>query len=110
MITIICGVARSGSRPMLFLPGDPKRGYGVGLPKGEVGITANGRHYTASIAKIACNVVRDRDGANVLPELLIGWFGAEAGAPGRPKCRVQFRQTKKAWVLETITRAATEVA
>ena len=104
-MTIICSVARSGKRPILFLPRHKNGEYGFGLPKGDVAIVANGRPLTASIAKIACNVVRDDDGKNVLPEILFGWFGQDAGAAGTPKMRVQFRLATERWILEPITPA-----
>jgi hypothetical protein len=47
-------------------------------------VIANGEEFTANFVKIALNVVR-RPGPrqNVLPELLRGWFGADAALPGR---------------------------
>lgn len=105
-MTIICSVARSGKRPILFLPQHKSGVYGFGLPRGDLAIVANGRALTASIVKIACNVVRDGAGKNVLPDILFGWFGQDAGAPKTPKCRVQFRLANGGWILEPVTPAA----
>jgi hypothetical protein len=105
MDPIVCSVAQnSGKNPILFLPRHKSGTYGVGLPKGDLSVRANGAPYTASVMKIAINVMRDAGGANILPQVLRAWFGSDAGAPGK-RARVQFRLDGRQWVLEPVTPA-----
>ena len=77
---IVCSVKQSNGRPMIFLPEGPKREE---LPSGAANLTVDGTVYEADFVKIALNVVRiPGTEANVLPELLRGWFGPDAGQPG----------------------------
>jgi hypothetical protein len=97
---IICSVARSGPKPILFLPRNGAV-YGAGLPKGETEMrleSAAGRVVVAMVAKIAINVVKN-GGGNILPEILKGWFGEEAGAPGTTKHRVVITRVGGHWVM-----------
>ncbi len=54
-----------------------------GLPWDTVNLTINDEEYEADFRKVAVNVVR-RPGSsdNVLPKILRGWFGDQAGASG----------------------------
>ena len=110
---VICNVARNASKkPILFLPGNAKNGYGTGLPKGDVAMLCNGKVYSASVAKIAINVVRDvATGKNALPAILTGWFGESAGAPGN-KGRVVVRPNPNGagFIMEPVTPAAEQAA
>jgi hypothetical protein len=74
-------VLHAGGRPILKLP-DRKKIPGV--PSGWVAVIANDRPQVANFAKEFVNVVRtDRESeANVLAELIHGWFGPDAGRPG----------------------------
>jgi hypothetical protein len=85
---IVCSVSRNSSgNPILFLPSS-----GGGLPKGPLDVVVNGRPMQAVIAKIAVNVVRAPGGStNELADILRGWFGEEAGTPGRGE-RVRFHK------------------
>ena len=76
----VCKVSHVADQPMLFLP---DREEHSDLPLGWTPMVAEGNLYEANFVKVALNVVR-REGneANVLPELLRGWFGADAGRPG----------------------------
>lgn len=110
MNPIICSVARAGARPILFLPRGKAAGtWGDALPKGDVPVRVDGRTVTASVAKIAVNVMRDDTGANVLPAILKAWFGESAGMPGH-RARVQFRKAGGHWVMEPVTPAETRAA
>ena len=72
-------VSQTNGRPIIWL----NRERNPGLPEGEVDLLVEARSYRAAFVKIALNVIRDPEtGENRLPEILRGWFGAEAGAPG----------------------------
>ena len=104
-VSIICSVARSGARPILFLPGNPKAGYGVGLPKGEVEVRLeNGPdRVVLTVAKVAINVARDIGGGpNVLPVILTNWFGLEVGAPKTARCKVRISQAGRGWIMAPV--------
>ena len=88
---IICRVARAGDRPILFLMTPRERM--AGIPEGWVEVTADDKPYQAKFAKIAVNVLQERDGeVNRLPELLKQWFGEGAGLPGSDQAVVFVRQ------------------
>jgi Helicase conserved C-terminal domain/Type III restriction enzyme, res subunit len=54
-----------------------------GLPEGEADILIDGQPYVGLFRSIAVNVVRKPDSpANLLPAVLRGWFGDDAGEPG----------------------------
>lgn len=66
---------------MLFLPDREKT---PGLPEGWRDIWVEGEHFQANFVKVALNVVTRRGSKeNVLPEILRGFFGPQAGQPGR---------------------------
>jgi len=94
---VVCSVSRNSSgNPILFLPSTS----GGSLPKGPLDILVDGRPMEAVIAKIAVNVVRrPGDSKNELPDILRGWFGKEAGTPGRGD-RVRFRREVDTIVME----------
>ena len=78
----VCKVSRhgSGGRPMLFLPG---RESSSAIPRGWKAVWVAGKNYEANFVKIALNVVRLPDSEqNMLPGILEGWFGPDAGLPG----------------------------
>jgi hypothetical protein len=103
---IICSVARSGPKPILFLPRNGAV-YGAGLPKGETPMrleSVAGRQVVAMVAKIAINVVKN-GGPNILPEILKGWFGDDAGAPGTQKHRVAITRCSEHWVMAPVRAA-----
>lgn len=97
-----CRVIHAGGRPILKLP-DRKRTEGV--PFGWVEAIADGMPYTANFAKEFVNVLRrERDEeTNVLPELLRGWFGPDAGLPGT-RAEVRFEPTEAGWRMEPVVR------
>ena len=72
-------VSQSTDRPILFL----RREHNPPLPHGEVEVLIDGQLHIARFVKVACNVLtRPGSEANVLAEVLRGWFGEDAGAPG----------------------------
>jgi superfamily II DNA or RNA helicase/diadenosine tetraphosphate (Ap4A) HIT family hydrolase/HKD family nuclease len=78
---IVCKVSHSSGKPILFYePGRDKVG---GIPEGWREVIANGQQLQAHFVKIALNVVVEPGARqNVLPDLLRGWFGPNAGQPG----------------------------
>jgi hypothetical protein len=77
----VCRVLHTGGRPILKLP---DRQMNAGIPFGWVDVLANDQPHVANFAKEFVNVVRaDRESeANVLADIVRGWFGPEAGRPG----------------------------
>jgi superfamily II DNA or RNA helicase/diadenosine tetraphosphate (Ap4A) HIT family hydrolase len=72
-------VSQTNDRPIIWL----NRERNPGLPEGEVDLIVEDRRYRAGFMRIALNVIRDPEtGENRLPEILRGWFGPGAGAPG----------------------------
>ena len=75
-----CKVSHSGDNPILFLPDRAKHPQ---IPSGWVAVEANGKSYEANLVKIAINVLREPGSEeNILPRILTGWFGQDAGRPG----------------------------
>lgn len=92
---IFCKVSHSGDRPILFLPSRDN----PGIPEGWVDVTADGNTYHAKFAKIAVNVMqRPESDENVLPALLQGWFGPDAGRSGTAH-RVVFERSANAYTI-----------
>lgn len=78
---IICKVSHSGGKPILFLP---DRGSNVGIPESWHECRVDDKQYQAKFAKVAVNVLTvPGSEENELPAILRGWFGPDAGAPGR---------------------------
>ena len=77
---IICKVSHSNGRPIIFLP---DRAANEGIPVGWQDVLVDDEEMQANFVKIAVNVVtRPSSGDNLLPDILRGWFGEDAGAPG----------------------------
>lgn len=77
---IVCKVSHSGGKPILFLP---KRDQLPGIPSGWTPIKIADATYEANFVKVAVNVMRTAGREeNVLPEVLRGFFGDDAGQPG----------------------------
>ena len=96
---IVCKVIQSDGRPLLKLP---DRERAPNIPEGWVMVSINGTTYEANFVKIAINVIRltDTDG-NVLPEIVRGWFGPDAGQPGTD-FRVRIQRSGGEWAIEPI--------
>ena len=77
---IVCKLSHNNSNPILFLP---DRNKIPGIPTGWVNVIADKKKYSANFVKVAVNVFHmEGSEDNVLPELLRGWFGENAGQPG----------------------------
>lgn len=95
----IMNVSHTDGRPILFLP---NRETVPGIPYGWHNVTVNGKPYQANFVKIAVNVVRlEGSDENVLPALLRGWFGPDAGLPGT-NFRVSCTQSDDGWAWEPL--------
>ena len=95
-------VIRSGERPILMLP---DRKNATEVPAGWTEVIANGRRYSANFVEIAVNVLRQEGSDdNVLPALLTGWFGEDAGKPGT-RHRVRLLRSGSDWELAPDTPA-----
>ena len=96
---IVCAVSHSNGRPLLFLPNRDKT---PGIPFGWQPITANGESYSANFVKVAVNVMRKDDNeGNILPDVLRGWFGENAGQPGSAD-RIIFEWIENNYVLRPL--------
>lgn len=92
-------LSQSNGRPILFLPGGTARDA---LPKGWTAVTVNGKAYEANFMKIAVNVMREPGRTeNVLPGVLRGWFGPDAGQPGT-RHQVTCREIAERWELSPV--------
>ncbi|MCB9740343.1 MAG: DEAD/DEAH box helicase family protein [Deltaproteobacteria bacterium] len=78
---IVCKVLRNDRHPILKLP---DRAKNPGMPEGEVEVTLpDGARWVFRFAKEFVNVAYPvGETANRLGELLVGWFGVDAGGSG----------------------------
>lgn len=99
-------VSQSSGRPMLFLPEQPKRSE---LPEGWTDVLVDDTKYSANFVKVALNVVRkSEDENNHLPQILRGWFGPDAGAPGT-RHAVALELKDNGWHLRPLGRRSGEL-
>lgn len=92
----ICKLMQASGKPIVKL-NDKHRSK---LPTGPTPLWADGVEYQADFVKLYLNVIRPvGGGANVLPEVLRGWFGPTAGANGT-RHEVQFERRGGRWVME----------
>ncbi len=97
--TIICRVSRAGTQPMLFLP---NRDRNPNLPQGWTPVVVGDEQFEANFVKVAVNVLRRQGSeANVLPEILVKFFGDSVGEPGTHQ-QVRFRRSNGAYELEPL--------
>ncbi|MFM8251655.1 MAG: DEAD/DEAH box helicase family protein, partial [Planctomycetota bacterium] len=77
----LCKVIHADSRPIVKLPNRTKV---LGIPQGWTEVTINGRVHFVNFAKEFVNLIHsERDSkANVLGDILRGWFGTDVGLPG----------------------------
>lgn len=98
---LVCKVSQSNGRPILFLP---SRDSMAGLPEGWTDVLVDGRELQANFVKIAVNVVTEPGATdNLLPDVLRGWFGPDAGAPGRTD-RVSFQIRDGAYLMGPLAK------
>ena len=89
-------VSHSSGRPIVRFD----RVRDAGLPEGVTAVVMDDLMYEADFRKIALNVVREfGGGANVLPDVLRGWFGADVGLPGTA-FEVEIFQEAGSWHVE----------
>lgn len=89
-------VSHTDERPILFLP---DRIAHPELPEGWTELRVGDETLNANFVKIAVNVVnRPSSEENILPRILHGWFGPDAGRPGT-KHQVILRQEGLTWTL-----------
>jgi superfamily II DNA or RNA helicase/diadenosine tetraphosphate (Ap4A) HIT family hydrolase/HKD family nuclease len=92
----ICKLIQASGKPIVKLSDK----YRAQLPSGPTPLWADGVEYEADFVKLFLNVIRPvGGGANVLPDVLRGWFGETAGANGS-RHEVQFEQRDGRWVME----------
>ena len=69
-------------------------------------VEIDGRAYEVVVAKIAINVVRASGREeNLLPEILRGWFGEDAGLPARGE-RVRLKRVPSGFAMEPLKVSA----
>ena len=74
----------------------------AGIPEGWVDVEVDGKAHQADFKKVAVNVLHAEGGEeNVLPEVLRGWFGADAGLPGTSHA-VEFVRRAGGYLLQPI--------
>jgi superfamily II DNA or RNA helicase/diadenosine tetraphosphate (Ap4A) HIT family hydrolase len=94
---ILCRVGRSGGRPTLSLPDRERQ---AGIPRGWQDVVVGRETLQAEFADLAVDAVtRAGSGENLLPSILRGWFGPEAGRPG-DDYQVRFQRRDGALVME----------
>ena len=93
---VVCRVIQSSERPILKLPNgcedrdDPWDWHSV---------VADGKTYRARFVKFYVNVIQDEStGSNILPDLMRGWFGEDAGLPGT-RYQVAFKRDDGRYLL-----------
>lgn len=98
---IVASVKQANGRPMIFLP---DRESHPEIPTGPSRILVDGRPHEADFVKVALNVLRRHgEEGNVLPEVLRGWFGPDAGQPGTNHA-VAFEQSADGWTMRPLGR------
>ncbi|MAE28484.1 MAG: hypothetical protein CMJ87_05805, partial [Planctomycetes bacterium] len=97
-LPIACNVSHISGRPMLFFQqGRDKR---EDIPEGPTPIHINNNDYIAEFRKIDVAVVhKDGDKTNLLPKILLDWFGPDTGKPGT-RFMTQFRREGELLILE----------
>jgi len=96
-----CKVSHSAGRAILFLP---DRAQNPAIPRGWVDVDAEGRRLRVKLVEVAINVAQDASAEeNVLPEVLTGWFGPDAGRPGT-HFQVAFEPTESGYRMNPVGR------
>jgi hypothetical protein len=92
-------VSHTNGKPILFLR---DRTSTPGVPQGWQPVLIDDRPYQANFVKVAVNVLREPGAdANLLPAILRGWFGPDAGLPGTDY-RVACEAGEEGWVLRPL--------
>ncbi|MDP3689906.1 DUF3427 domain-containing protein, partial [Bradyrhizobium sp.] len=103
---IMCRVSRDDEHPVLVLP---SAAASLHLELGPVPVEIDGVTYEALITRVAINDVRKPgDKMNLLPGILRGWFGDDAGLSSRGE-RVRLKRDPSGFRMEALrTRPAGE--
>jgi hypothetical protein len=100
-----CKVSHSGNKPILFLP---DRAAHPQIPNGWVNVEADATRYEANLVNMEVNVMRTIGSeANVLPAILRGWFGPDAGRPGT-NFHVVFKPSADGFLMRPADERATD--
>ena len=103
--SFVMKVSHTNGRPILFLP---NRAQTPGVPNGWQTVLIDGKPHEANFVRVAVNVVREPGAdANVLPAILRGWFGADAGLPGTDY-HVACDASEDGWILTPLGRRGLE--
>jgi len=95
--SVQCKVIQSSGRPIIKLPDGDAREL---LPEGPQTVLIEGKHHTATFAKIAINLVESTAGeGNVLAGIMRSWFGPDAGQPGT-QFTVDIRHGEDGWEIK----------
>jgi superfamily II DNA or RNA helicase/diadenosine tetraphosphate (Ap4A) HIT family hydrolase len=98
-------VSHSRGHPILFLP---DRASTPDIPEGWQPVLIDGAPHQANFVKVAVNVVHAAGADdNVLPAILRGWFGPDAGLPGTDY-KVACEPGESGWVLQPLGRRELE--
>jgi hypothetical protein len=94
-----CQVEHGGAHPIVRMP---SRTSIPGLPDGLTEVVAGGVSYQAHFLRESLNFLTPlQSEENVLPALLRGWFGPQAGLPGRHD-RVVFERRQDAYEMRPL--------
>jgi hypothetical protein len=97
--SFVMKVSHTNGRPILFLP---DRASSSSIPEGWQTVIVDGKPHRARFVKVAVNVVRKPGSdTNVLPAILRGWFGPDAGLPGTDY-KVACEAGEDGWVLRPL--------
>ncbi len=100
----VAKVSHSSGKPILWLPSIEEL---PGRPVGPTTVTLpDGSSWVFKFVKIACNVASPvGSDDNQMHQLLRGWFGPDAGAPGT-SYQVTFTRKESGWSVEPMAVAA----
>jgi hypothetical protein len=95
----VAKVSYTQGRPILLLP---DRTQNPAVPSGWIRVVCDGEEYQANVAKIAISVLTASQGSrNILPDVLLRWFGPDAGKPGT-WCRVVLSKQSDTWTMTPV--------
>ena len=95
---VTCKVIRNSSKKpiLIYQPGRDKNSQ---IPRGPTEVRVQDRILMAKFAEIAVNKLHEPGSTkNLLPDLLLDWFGPNAGSPGTIS-RVLFKESADGWEL-----------
>ena len=94
----VAKVSHNAGGPIVFLPNRSR----FSMPEGQTPVLVDGEPYQATFARVAMNVLTRLEGAkNLLPGVLRGWFGEDAGKSGTA-FQVRFKREADQWVMSPV--------